>query len=122
MVDCAGWYLENFGISTTCLESDEIAKYYWPSCHVEFDIFTHRPTYISVEHPVVFKYPWFLKYSTVDQFVNFINIWVKSITVIGFDPLYVQHNHLKHNLLDIIKQRTLIKVFQINQQTWVVEP
>ena len=122
MVDCAGWYLEDFGVSTTCLESDEIAKHYWPGCYVEPDIFTHRPTYISVSDPVVFKYPWFLKYATVDQFVNFLNVWAKSTTVIAFDSLFVQHNHLKYNLLDIVKQQTSFDIQPVNQQMWVVKP
>jgi hypothetical protein len=122
LVDCAGWYFEQFGITTTCLESDEIAKHYWPACYVEPDIFTHRPTYISTEHPVVFKYSWFLKYATVDQFVNFLHIWVKSTTIINFDPMFIQHNHLKYSLIDIIKPMTKFNIQVINNRLWVVSP
>jgi hypothetical protein len=122
LVDCAGWYFEQFGITTTCLESDSIAKCYWPSCYVEPDIFTHRPTYITSQHPVVFKYPWFLKYATVDQFVAFLNTWVKSTTVINFQPMFVQHNHLKYNLIDIIKPLVKFDIQVITNELWVVLP
>ena len=122
LVDCAGWYFEQFGITTTCLESDSIAKYYWPACHIEPDIFTHRPTYISDQHPVVFKYPWFLKYATVDQFRTFLNIWVKSTTVINFEPMFVQHNHLKYNLIDIIRSKVNFNIQVINRQLWKISP
>ena len=122
LVDCAGWYFEQFGITTTCLESDLVAKSYWPACCVEPDIFTHRPTYIDDQQTVVFKYPWFLKYATVDQFVAFLNIWVKSKTVINFQPILIQHNHLKHTLIDIVKPMVNFKIQIINQYLWVVSP
>jgi hypothetical protein len=122
LVDCAGWYFEQFGITTTCLESDEIAKHYWPTCWVEPDIFTHRPTYISTEHPVVFKYSWFLRYATVDQFVEFLNTWVRSITVINFRPMFIQHNHLKHSLIDIIKPMVKFNIQVIDPELWIVLP
>jgi len=122
LVDCAGWYFEQFGITTTCLESDRIAKCYWPACYVEPDIFTHRPTYISTQHPVVFKYSWFLKYATLDQFVKFLHTWVKSTTVINFSPRLIQHNHLKYNLADIIKPLVPFDIQIINNELWVVSP
>jgi hypothetical protein len=122
LVDCAGWYFEQFDVTTVCLESDRISKYYWPACHVEPDIFTHRPTYISDSDPVIFKYSWFLKYATVENFVSFLNVWVKSTTVINFNPIYIQHNHLKHNLLDLITPMVSFKIQEINNQLWVITP
>jgi hypothetical protein len=122
MVDCAGWYLEEFGITTTCLESDPIAQHYWPSCYVEPDVFTHRPTYISNQHPVIFKNSWFLKYATISQFVNFLNIWVKSLTVVCFNPIYIQHNHLKYKLIDIVRPMIPYNIQTIDYQTWIISP
>jgi hypothetical protein len=122
LVDCAGWYFEQFGITTTCLESDRIAKFYWPACHIESDIFTHRPTYIPTRTPVIFKYSWFLKYATVEQFVKFLHTWVKSTTVINFDPMLIQHNHLKYSLIDIIKPMVTFDIKAINDRLWVVLP
>jgi hypothetical protein len=122
LVDCAGWYFEQFGITTTCLESDRIAKFYWPACYVEPDIFTHRPTYIPTQYPVIFKYSWFLKYATVEQFVKFLHTWVKSTTVINFNPMLIQHNHLKYSLIDIIKPMIPIDIKVINDRLWVVLP
>jgi len=122
LVDCAGWYFKQFGIATTCLESDEIAKHYWPSCHVEPDIFTHRPTYISTADPVVFKYSWFLRYATVEQFVEFIQVWVQSTTVINFEPRYVQHNHLKHRLVDQVRPMIKFDIQEVDHNLWILEP
>jgi hypothetical protein len=122
LVDCAGWYFEQFGVTTTCLESDSVAKYYWPSCRVEPDILIHRPTYISTTQPVVFKYPWFLKYATVDQFANFLNVWVKSTTIINFNPIFIQHNHLKYTLLATIKPMVKCNIQLINNQLWIFSP
>ena len=122
MVDCAGWYFEQFGKTTTCLESDKIAKCYWPACYVEPDIFTHRPTYISDHNPVVFKFSWFLKYATVDQFVAFLNTWVKSTTVINFYPICIQHNHLKYSLIELIKPMVPLNIQVIHNHLWVVTP
>jgi len=121
-VDCAGWYFEEFNISTTCLESEPLSKQYFSKCHVEPDIFTHRPTYIPNNQMVVFKYPWFLKYATLDQFVNFLNIWVKSTTVINFNPILIQHNHLKFNLQDLVKDLVKVDIQIINKQLWRLSP
>lgn len=122
MVDCAGWYFEQHGVSTTCLESDAISQFYWPSCYVEPDIFTHRPTYISESDPAVFIYPWFLKYATIDQFVNFLKVWVKSTTVINFQPGLVQHNHLKYQLIDLVRPLVPFKIQTINNYLWKIAP
>lgn len=122
LVDCAGWYFEQFDITTVCLESDNIAKHYWPTYYVEPDIFTHRPTYIPEQCTVVFKFPWFLKYATVEQFVMFLNTWVKSTTIINFHSMFVQHNHLKYSLIDIVKPLVKFNIRVINDQLWVVSP
>jgi hypothetical protein len=121
-VDFAGWYFQEFNIKTTCLESELLSKRYFPECYVEPDIFTHRPTYIPDNEMVVFKYPWFLKYATLDQFVNFLNIWVKSNTVLNFNPILIQHNHLKFSLETLVKRRVNLNIQKINAQLWVASP
>jgi hypothetical protein len=121
-VDCAGWYFEEFNISTTCLESEPLSKKYFSKCYVEPDIFTHRPTYIPNDQMVVFKHPWFLKYATLDQFINFLNIWVKSPTVINFNPIFVQHNHLKFSLVELVRERTNLSIQIIYPQLWRILP
>ena len=97
-VDFAGWYLEQFGVKTVCLESDDIAKLYWPKCHIEPDIMIWRPTYISTVDPVVFRSPWFLRYATVDQLIAFLETWVQSMTIVNFEPNMIQYNYLKFKL------------------------
>jgi hypothetical protein len=119
-VDSAGWYFQHAGIKVTCLESTDIAKYYCADCYIEYDVMTHRPTYISDQNVVFFKFPWFLKYATVDQFVNFLNVWVKSTTVIAFDPILIQHNHLKFKLIDIIKSQTVFDIKEVERNLWIV--
>jgi hypothetical protein len=121
-VDFAGWYFQDFNIKTTCLESDPLSKKYFPDCYVEPDIFTHRPTYIPDNEMVVFKYPWFLKYATLDQFIDFLNIWVKSTTVLNFDTIFIQHNHLKFSLESLVANRVNLNIQKINTKLWVVSP
>ena len=119
-VDCAGWYFNEFNVDTICLESEPLSKQYFPGCYIEPDILTHRPTYIPTDQMVVFKYPWFLKYVTLDQFVNFLTIWVRSPTVINFNPILVQHNHLKFSLDTLIKERVNLNIQTIHPQLWQV--
>jgi hypothetical protein len=121
-VDFAGWYLELFGIKTICLESSNIAKLYWTPCYVEPDIMTWRPTYISESDTVIFRNPGFLRYATVDQFVAFLELWVKSTTVLNFNPVFIQHNHLKFRLIDLIKQRVPYNIDVITEKLWVIKP
>jgi hypothetical protein len=121
-VDCAGWYFQEFNISTTCLESELLSKKYFPGCYVEPDILIHRPTYIPDNEMVVFKFPWFLKYVTVDQFVNFLTTWVKSVTVLNFDPIFIQHNHLKFNLETLVRDRVQLDIQIINPGLWIITP
>jgi len=121
-VDFAGWYFQEFNIKTTCLESEPLSKKYFPECYVEPDIFTHRPTYIPVNEMVVFKYPWFLKYATLTQFVDFLNTWVKSSTVLNFNPMLIQHNHLKFSLETLVKRQVDLNIQKINAQLWIASP
>jgi hypothetical protein len=121
-VDCAGWYFREFDINTICLESEPLSKHYFSECYVEPDIFTHRPSYIPNDQMVVFKYPWFLKYAELDQFVNFLNIWVQSTTVLNFNPVLIQHNHLKFSLKDLVKDQVNLNLQVINNQLWKVSP
>jgi hypothetical protein len=121
-VDCAGWYFQEWNINTICLESELLSKRYFSECYVEPDIFIHRPTYIPNDQMVVFKYPWFLKYARLDQFINFLNIWVQSTTVLNFNPRFIQHNHLKFSLLDLVKDQVNLDIQVINNQLWKVSP
>jgi len=121
-VDFAGWYLEQFGLKTTCLESNSIAKIYWPECHIEPDIMIWRPTYISKSNPVVFKNPWFLRYATVDQLILFLETWVRSLTVISFETQMVQYNYLKFKLIDLVRPRVKLEIEEINNNLWKVLP
>jgi hypothetical protein len=121
-VDFAGWYLEQYGLQTTCLESDEIAKLYWPNCYTEPDVMVWRPTYISKVNPVVFRNPWFLRYATVDQFVAFLETWVQSMTIINFEPKMVQFNYLKFKLLDIVRSKISFEIEEINNNLWKILP
>jgi hypothetical protein len=121
-VDFAGWYLEQFGLTTVCLESDDIAKLYWPKCHIEPDIMTWRPTYISTVDPVVFRNPWFLRYATVDQLVAFLETWVQSMTIINFEPNMIQYNYLKFKLFNLVRLRTLFEIEEICNNTWKILP
>lgn len=121
LVDCAGWYFEQFGIETVCLESDPIAQHYWPSTYYEPDPLTHRPTYWPTHCPTVFKYPAFLKYVSVDTFVNFLQTWASATTILHFEPRFIQHNHLKYNLVDLVRPRVDFSIVQMDRTVWRID-
>jgi hypothetical protein len=119
-VDCAGWYFNDYGIQTTCLEGDMYSKKYYPACHIEYDIETHCPTYISRQHPVLFKYPWFLKYIKFNKFIEFLQVWSVSELIINFDPVLVQHNHLKFNLQELTRKSINVNINTIAKNLWLI--
>lgn len=118
-VDWAGWCLEPFNISTQCLESSDISKYYWPQCFVEPDLLVHRPTYTNNDLVVV-KKPSFLRYATLDTLVNFLELWCTTHMVISLERRHIQHNHLKFKLLDLVKDKTDLTIQEESIDTWVV--
>ena len=71
---------------------------------------------------IVFKYPWFLKYATLEQFINFLTTWVNSITVLNFNPMFIQHNHLKFSLENLVRDRVNLKIQIINARLWIILP
>jgi hypothetical protein len=119
-VDCAGWYFNNFDVDTQCFESNDIAKLYYPDCYIEYDVFSHRPTYIDDDRWVFFKNSWFLKYAQFQDFVNFLNIWTRSTVILEFEPIYIQHNHLKYNLIDLVRRSTNLNIDEINFNLWMI--
>lgn len=119
-VDCAGWYFEQFNFDVQCLESDDIARIYNPQCNIEYDILVHRPTYINDAVTVLFKRPWFLKYCKFNDFVNFLDVWTRETLILEFDPIYIQHNHLKFKLLDLVRQQTALSITPLRQTLWIV--
>lgn len=119
-VDCAGWYFQNYNIDVECIESDDIAKIYNSHCHLEYDVLIHRPTYVDVDSVVLFKNPWFLRYCKFDDFINFLNIWTRTTMVLEFNSVYIQHNHLKFKLLDLVTQQTSLTVTPVNRSLWII--
>lgn len=122
VVDCAGWYFEQHGIATTVLESDPIGQRYCPTAHYEPDPLTHRPDYLPTDCVTLFKYPAFLKYTTVDQFVHFLTTWAQSTIILHFEPRFVQHNHLKYKLLDLVRPRVNFDIVEMHRTVWRIEP
>lgn len=120
-VDCAGWYFNDLGIPTHCIESDEIAKYYHVDCNIEPDLFTHRPTYIDSDSQILFKNPWFLRYARLEDFQFFLDVWATSDIVLNFDPKYVQHNHLKYRLIDIVNPTKNLDIQEIDKNLWLLQ-
>jgi hypothetical protein len=118
-LDCAGWYFESFGISTQCLESSNIAKLYWPNSMIEPDLLVHKPTYVNNDLVLV-KFPHFLRYATLNEFINFLNLWVTKKMILNFSPIHIQHNHLKFKLIDIVKTKTDLNIELIRNNLWVL--
>ena len=122
VVDFAGWYLEELGFCTTCIESDPIAKIYWDRCFIEPSLIANRPDYISKSDPVIIRHPTSLRYTTLSEFVNFLKLWVKSLTILNFNPRMIQFNYLKFELIDLVKQETDLKINVIQNNLWKIEP
>jgi hypothetical protein len=119
-VDAAGWYFNDFGIKTQCLESSEISKLYYPDCQIEFDLLTHKPTYTNSD-PIFFKFPWFLKYISVADLVKFLDLWCESILILNFSTRHIQHNYLKYRLVDLVSDLTTFYITEINQNLWIIK-
>jgi hypothetical protein len=120
-VDCAGWYFSDLGIETVCLESDPIGQLYCPTAHYEPDVLTHRPSYWPTDCPTLFKYPAFLKYTTVNTFATFLNIWCCGTIILHFEPRFIKHNHLKYNLIDLIRPRVSFNVTEMDRTVWRID-
>lgn len=118
-VDCAGWTFESAGITVQCLESDSVAQRYHAQCSIEPDLFTHRPTYVN-SWPVLFRYPWYLKYAKFDDFINFLHVWQQQKIYINFDERMIQHNYLKYSLVDLVRANTLFDIQVIDKNFWVI--
>jgi hypothetical protein len=119
-VDCAGWYFQKFGVDVQCIESSPISKLYFKDCVVEPDLFVHKPTYIN-SAPILFRYPWFLKYANLENFINFLDIWCSSVLILNFYSKYIQHNYLKYNLLDLVSSRTSLTINVISPELWIIK-
>lgn len=116
-VDCAGWMYKSFGVTVQCLESDPISLRYHKSCYIEPDLFTHRPTYTE-SGVVLFRFPWFLKYVKLPEFINFLELWTESSMLLNFYPRFIQHNYLKYNLVDLVRSQTQLSVEEIDTDFW----
>ena len=105
-IDCAGWYFANSERSCTAIELQDISKKIYPSSLFEYDYLTWHPTYLK-DVTVLAYYSSYFKYSTLDDFVTFCNIWGQEHNrlIIGLDPTRVKFNYLKYNLLTILKER-----------------
>ncbi len=119
-LDCAGWILNQFGFEVQSFESDPIAQLYDSNCCIEPDLFYHRPTYTK-KWPVLARYPWYLKYSKVPDFVNFLELWTQSLMILNFSERYVQHNHLKYQLIDVVRPLTSLHVEKITNDVWLIK-
>ena len=116
-VDCAGWIYKSYGVTVQCLESDPISLHYYKNCYIEPDLFTHRPTYTE-SGVVLFRFPWFLKYAKLPEFVNFLETWTESTMLLNFYSRHIQHNYLKYNLLDLVRAQTQLTVEEIEKDFW----
>jgi len=121
-VDFGGWYLDQTGISVSCLESNDISKYHHNACMIEYDLKTWRPTYVSQSDLVIFRHPWFLKYATLQELIDFFSVWVISPVLIEFQPRYIQHNHLKYDLLDLVRAHSQSPITPWSPSVWLLNP
>lgn len=121
-VDFAGWYLETWGAQIQCLESSDLSRRYWPQCRVEPDLACHRPSYVETTQWSVFKQPSWLRYMTLEQFVIFLQVWSTGPMLLNFEPVLIQHNHLKHDLLTLVEPRVPARVQRLHRTVWSLTP
>jgi hypothetical protein len=121
-VDFGGWYFTLFGADVQCIESSPISQLYYPDCHVEYDLASSRPDYVTTDRMVIFNHPWFLKYMTFEDFIKFLNAWATSPLLINFNPRIIQHNHLKYQLIDLVRGRVDLTIEQLFPNVWLVRP
>jgi hypothetical protein len=105
-IDCAGWYFANSQRNCTAIELHELSRKIYPSSLFEYDYLTWHPTYLK-DVTVLAYYSSYFKYSELDDFVKFCNLWGQAHDrlIIGLDPTRVKFNYLKYNLLTILQER-----------------
>lgn len=121
-VDSAGYYFKHANVDVVCIESSFIGGCYCQDCYIEPDILSHRPSYVESNNVVFFKFPWFLKYATLDDFTNFLTTWAKSTMIVAFNPVLIQHNHLKFDLLELVTQQTSLNIQRKQKDLWIITP
>lgn len=100
-LDCAGWYFENPNRKCTAIEISKESLRYRDNIIFEYDYNVWRPTYLTGV-PVLAYFSTYFKYSNLEDFINFCNIWGQQHCklIIGLDPSKIKFNYLKYNLLD----------------------
>jgi hypothetical protein len=104
-VDCAGWYFDNLHRQCTAIEILHQGSNYWHNIHYEYDYLVWHPTYLAPV-PVLAYYSTYFKYSKLDDFLTFCQIWSMHHPklIIGLDPTKIKFNYLRHNLIDIVTE------------------
>ena len=107
-IDCAGWYLENNQRACTAIETSNISHLQKPDAIIETNYYQHRPDYLE-NLPVLCYYSGKFRYSTLQDFSNFFNIWGPGHGkyIVGLDPTKVKFNYLKYSLTDKLSSEIL---------------
>lgn len=115
-VDCAGWFFHQDGCQCIAVETQPLAQTLWPQVHIEYDYMTHCPTYLNPMLVVCYHSPEF-KYSSVEQMVTFLKIWMpkhKKI-ILSLDHTKVKFNYFKYKLADILHDATQYQIQVIHE-------
>jgi hypothetical protein len=109
-LDCSGWYFENSIRKCTAIEISQESLRYRNDIIFEYDYDVWRPTYLNSD-PVLAYFSTYFKYSSLDNFIQFCNIWgvLHSKLIIGLDPSKIKFNYLKYNLLDELSIKLELK-------------
>lgn len=105
-LDCSGWYFENDNRKCTAIEIDKESLRFRSNIIFEYDYNIWRPTYLETI-PILAYFSTYFKYSTLNEFLNFCNVWGKQHhkLIIGLDPTKIKFNYLKYNLLDELQNK-----------------
>jgi hypothetical protein len=107
-LDCGGWiYADQNNKQCIAIEMFEQSKHAWNPMYFEYDYLTWHPNYLP-DWPVLAYYSTYFKYSSLDDFVNFCQLWSHHHhkVIVGLDPTKVKLNYLKYDLKKIIANST----------------
>lgn len=98
-IDCAGWYFNNHTRHCTAIEHHPVSKSQYPDVVFEYDYMSWRPTYLR-DQTVLCYHTTNFRYATLEEFVNFFNVWGSTKYIVGLDPTKIKFNYLKYSLID----------------------
>lgn len=98
-VDCAGWYFESNDRRNIAVETNPICKLQKPDANILKNYYDLRPDYLE-DLPILCYHTPKFRYSTLEDFSNFFNVWGPGKYIVGVDSTKIKFNYLKYPLIE----------------------